>query len=65
MQQIRGLSDAWAFSLIVVSGGYSPVVELGLLILVVSLVAENWLQGTRASEVELWHVRSVVAAPRL
>ena len=48
-----------------VSGGYSPVVELGLLILVVSLVAENRLQGTRASVVELWHVRSVVAAPRL
>ena len=38
-----GLCCCMAFSLIVVNGGYSPVVELGLLILVVSLVAENWL----------------------
>ena len=52
-------------SLVVAGEGYSRVVVCRLLTVVASLVAENWLQGTRASEVELWHVRAVVAAPRL
>ena len=36
-----------------------------VLILVVSLVAENQLWGTRASVVELWRVGAVVVASRL
>jgi len=43
---------ASGFSLIVVNGGYSPVVELGLLIAVASLVVEHGLKSVRASVVE-------------
>ena len=40
----------WAgFALGVVSRGYSPVAELGLLIAVASLVAEHGLSGMQAS----------------
>ena len=40
---------AWAFSLVVASGGYPIVVVCGLLIEVASLVAEHGLQGAQAS----------------
>ena len=40
-------------SLAVVSGGYSLVAVGGLLIVVVSLVAEHGLQGTRAQQLYL------------
>ena len=44
------------FSLIAVSGGYSPVVVCELLIAAASLVGEHSLEGVRASG---------VAAPRV
>ena len=40
----------WAgFALVVVSRAYSPVAELGLLIVVASLAAEHGLSGMQAS----------------
>ena len=39
----------WAFSLVGVSGGYSLVAIRGFLIAAASLVAEDGLQGARAS----------------
>ena len=44
--------DAWSFSLVVASGGYSLAAVRGLLIATASLVAEHRLCGTRASITE-------------
>ena len=51
-----GLHCCMGFSLIAVSGGYSPVVVCELLIAAASLVGEHSLEGVRASG---------VAAPRV
>ena len=46
---VLGLCCCTGFSLVVASGGYSPVAVPGLLIVVASLVAEPGLQGTPTS----------------
>ena len=53
---VLGLHGCAGFSLLVVSGGYPLVAVRGILTAVASLVAEQGLQGPRAS---------AVAAPRL
>ena len=48
---VLGLCCCTGFSLVVASGGYSPVAVPGLLIVVASLVAEPGLSGSWASVV--------------
>ena len=46
---VLGLHRWAGFALVVVSRAYSPVAELGLLIVVASLAAEHGLSGMQAS----------------
>ena len=60
---VLGLCFAAGFSLLATSGGYSVLGVSGLLAAVASLVVEPGLRACGFQQ--LWHVGSVVAAPRL
>ena len=49
---------ACKLSVVVESGGYSLAVVHGLLIVVISLAVEHWLQGSQASVVATHGLRS-------
>ena len=51
---VLGLYCCVVFSLVVASGGYSPLVVRGLLTVVASLIAEHGLWGARASVLMMW-----------
>ena len=60
---VLGLCRCAGFSLVAASRDYSSVLVHGLLIAMVSLVAEHWLQGTQASVAAV--CGSVAVAPGL